>query len=330
MGQREQSVKRRLGLVIGVALLLAVAAAGGALSAAGGKARITFITANVSPGGVLTIKASAPTGARCAVVLLRSAHPTAQLPSHSLPSGRTSWTYRLPVSAKLGAWKAALTCSKGGAVSAPFTVGAPPVAPAQISVVKSGFSAEAFDSQTILRCGVQLQNTSTVSDARGLVVTVTFVDTQGRSLTHDEIDLTVIPAGQTFYASCLTISNVTLSVASVQVTVKVGNSVAKRAQLPAVSGLNLTPDEYGSTQTLAGNLTSPYTKAMPEDAQIEAVYFDASGNIIGGDRTRAGASVQPGATVGFSFDYLDANVASAQVSVDPCGVAAILGDCEVP
>lgn len=321
---------RRLGVVIGVALLLAVAAAGGALSAADGKARITFITANVSPGGVLTIKASAPSGARCAVVLWRSAHATAQLPSHTLASGRTSWTYRLPLSAKLGAWQAALTCSKGGEVFAPFKVGATPVAPAQISVVKSGFSTEAFGSQTILRCGVQLQNTSAISDARSLVVVVTFVDTQGRSLTHDEIDLTVIPAGQTFYASCLTISNVTLSVASVQVTVKVGKSVAKGAQLPSVSGLKLTPDEYGGTQTLSGNLTNPYAKAMPEDAEIEAVYFDASGNIIGGDTKRAGASVQPGATVGFSFDYLDAQVASAQVSVDRCGSAALFGGCQVP
>jgi len=51
---------------------------------------------------------------------------------------------------------------------------------------------------------------------------------------------------------------------------------------------------------------------------------------IGGDTKRAGASVQPGATVGFSFDYLDANVASAQVSVDPCGSAALFGGCQVP
>lgn len=315
-------------VVVGVTLLLAGAA--GAVSAASGKARITFITSNVSPGGVLTIKAAAPKGARCVVALLRGARSFAQLPAHTLTSGRSSWTYRLSTSAKFGTSNAALSCSKGGVAFAPFKVGPPPVAPAQISVVKSGFSTETFGTQTFLHCGVQLQNTSKVSDARDLKVTVTFADTQGRSLTTDDVNLTVIPADQTFYASCLTLSNVTLSVASVQVTVKVGKSVAKHAQLPTVSGLTLNPDAFGGTQMLTGNLTSPYAAAMPPDAEIEAVYFDTSGNIIGGDTTRAGASVQPGATVGFSFDFLDAKVASAQVSVDPCGVAALFGSCPVP
>jgi hypothetical protein len=126
------------------------------------------------------------------------------------------------------------------------------VVPAQISVVRSGFSTETFGTQTFLRCGLQLQNTSQVSDARDLTVTVTFVDTQGRSLTTDDINLTVIPAGQTFYASCITIANVTLSVASVQVAFKVGKSVAKHAELPTVSGLKLTPDAFGGTQMLTG------------------------------------------------------------------------------
>jgi hypothetical protein len=317
-------------LLISVALLLALSVAASAVSAASGKARVTFITPNVSPGGVLTIKASAPKGARCVVVLSHRTRSFAQLSSHTLTNGRSSWTYRLPASAKPGTWSAALSCSKGGEVFAPFKVGGPPVASAPISVVRSGFSTETFGTQTFLRCGLQLRNISQVNDAQDLTVTVTFADTQGRSLTKDDINLTVIPAGQTFYASCLTIANVTLSVASVQVAVKVGKSVAKHAQLPSVSGLKLTPDEFGSTQTLTGNLTNPYGKAMPEDAEIEAVYFDASGNIIGGDTKRAGASVQPGATVGFSFDYLDANVASAQVSVDPCGSAALFGGCQVP
>ena len=68
---------------------------------------------------------------------------------------------------------------------------------------------------------------------------------------------------------------------------------------------------------------------MPQDAEIYAVYFDANGNIIGGDSESAGASVQPGATVGFTFPYLAGTVASAQVSIDPCGLAAILGGCAV-
>jgi hypothetical protein len=237
----------------------------------------------------------------------------------------------MPASAKLGSYQAAVSCSKGGEAFAAFRVGAPPIAPAQISVVKSGFISQKFDfdASTFLYCGVQLQNTST-TDARNVAVTVTFADTQGRSLTTDEIDLTVIPAGQTFYASCLKVSSVTLTVASVQVQVKVGRSAARGAQLPVISDVKLTPDRFGGTQTLNGNLRNPYSKPMPEQATIYAVFFDASGNIVGGDSTTTGASVQPGATVGFGFNYVAGNVASAQVSVDPCGFASVFGGCQVP
>ena len=40
--------------------------------------------------------------------------------------------------------------------------------------------------------------------------------------------------------------------------------------------------------------------------------------------------VHQGKLFGFSFTDLDPSIASAQVSVDPCGVAAILGGCAVP
>jgi len=303
----------------------------GAASAAAPRLRITYVTPTVSPGGTLTIKAVAPVGVRCTVVLLPTkSDASTKLASRTFPSGRGSWSYRLPLNAATGSWQVLAWCSKGGTVTASFKVGAAPVAPAQITVVKSGFSTDPLGSQTFLHCGVQLQNTSTVSDARNLVVTVTFADTQGRSLTSSEVDLTVIPARQTFYASCLTISNVTLSVGSVQVSVKVGKSVPKKAQLPVVSALTLTPDAFGDTQTLTGSITNPYAQAMPQDAAIYAVYYDANGNIVGGDWTPAGASIQPGATVGFNFPYLATTIASAQVSVDPCGSAAILGGCTVP
>jgi hypothetical protein len=221
-------------------------------------------------------------------------------------------------------------CTKGGSASDSFTVGAASISPAQVSVIKSGFSTEAFGSQTWLHCGIELHNSSLVSDARSVAVTVTFVDTLGRSLTTSEIELTVIPAGETFYASCLTIVNVTLSVAAAQAHVKIGKSVAKKAQLPSVSGLKLESDDFGDTQTLIGSLTNAYSQPMPQDAAIYAVYYDAAGDIIGGDWTPTGASVQPGATVGFSFPDLPMSVASAEVSIDPCGLASIVGACAVP
>jgi hypothetical protein len=317
--------------LLAMVVLCVAGGVAGAASAGNAKLRITYITPTVSPGGTLTIKAMAPVGVRCNAVLLPTkTDASVRLVSRTFTRGRGSWSYRLPLNAVTGTWQVLAWCSKGGTVTASFKVGAARVVPAQISVAKSGFSTQSFGSDNFLYCGVQLQNTSTVSDARNLVVTVTFADTEGRSLTSSEIDLTVVPAGQTFYASCLTISNVTLSIGSVQVSVKVGKSVPKKAQLPVVSALTLTPDAFGGTQTLTGSITNPYAQAMPQDAAIYAVYYDANGNIVGGDWTPAGASIQPGATVGFSFPYLDPAIASAQVSVDPCGSAGLFGGCSVP
>jgi hypothetical protein len=319
---------------VAVCALVLLMAAGATASPRGSsaKTRISFVTPTVSPGGTVTIKAQTGAHLQICIALLYRPGGTAKTSIRLTPHqshGSVSWTSQLPRGAPSGTWRAYVSCGLDGSASKTFKVGAPPIAPAQVSVVKSGFSTETFGADTFLYCGVQLQNTST-TDARNLVVTVVFADTQGRSLTSAEIDLTLIPAGQTFYASCLKLSHVTLAVSALQVSVKVGKTTAKGPVLPSVSGVKLTKDQYGSTQTLTGNLTSPYSKPMPESAEIYAVFFDASGNIVGGDSTRAGASVQPGATVGFSFSYIAANVASAQVSVDPCGYASTFNDCPVP
>jgi len=319
-------------VVVGVALVIAVSAQPSPMKYSATSVRITYVTPTVSPGGVLAVRATTPQGAACGGLLSPpsgTARTSLVLPNHIALGGRTAWSRQIPTGAPAGRWRVFLRCSPGGSASRSFTVGTL-VTPAQIVVSKSGFSVDTFGGETFLNCGLALQNRSSGTDARNVTVTVQFADTLGRSLTSDQITVTVIPAGQTFYAGCLATSNVTLTVASLKVTVTVGKSVAKAAQLPPVSGLTLTSDPFFDTQTLTGNFTNPYSKAMPEDAEINAVYFDPSGNIIGGDSTRAGASVQPGATVGFEFPDLAANVASAKVSVDPCGEASIFGGCHVP
>jgi hypothetical protein len=230
----------------------------------------------------------------------------------------------MPLQLQPGRWELSVICFPGDLTAkASFIVGTP-LKPAQITVAKSGLSTESDGmGGTFMSCGLALVNSSSESDVRDIGVTVQFIGTLGRSAASTEVDLTLIPAGQTFYASCLTLANVTISVASLNVSVTVGKSVPKKAQLPPVSNVTVTaPDDIGG-QTITGQFTNPYATAMPEDATIYAVYFDASGNIVDGSWNPTGASVQPGATVGFQFDTLSENVASAQVSVDPCGPLAL-------
>jgi len=88
------------------------------------------------------------------------------------------------------------------------------------------------------------------------------------------------------------------------------------------------PSERGSRR---GKITNRYKKPLSQAATIYSVYYDSSGHIIGGDYTGAGAAIQPKATVSFSFPFVDLNVASAKISVDPCGdLAVVFGQCKLP
>lgn len=315
--------------------LLAVALPGTQASAAP-RVAITYLTPILSPGGVLTIKAQTPAGSLCDITLesLKAGVPQT-MGFRRVATGHTMWRYRIPaMSSADGRWQVRVACNPGGSVTRFVRVGPPPVAPAQISVGTTGFVVQtySFDTTSFIECGVELTNTST-SDARNLTVTITFVDTQGRSVATSQTDLSLIPAGQTFWMSCLKSSAVSISPASMQVQVQVGQNTAHTGRLPVVSSLTLTPNSAGlvPSQTLVGTLTNTYAAPLSPDAEIYAVYLDATGAVIGSDMEWTGASVEPGASVNFSFSNLSPNVASAEVSVDPCGgVLAGTSACPLP
>jgi hypothetical protein len=188
-----------------------------------------------------------------------------------------------------------------------------------VAITKSAFQQDTGGTGTSINCELEIANSSPSVDALDVQVKVSFVDSLGRSVADDTVNLTGIPAGQTMYATCGTFSNVSLQIASLQTVITVGRTQPKEMTLPLVSALTITQDPYGLFASLAGRLTNPYPRPMGDEAQITALYEDASGNLIGGDSEMAGASVEPQATVSFGFGYIPVDTASALVSVDPCG-----------
>jgi hypothetical protein len=78
-------------------------------------------------------------------------------------------------------------------------------------------------------------------------------------------------------------------------------------------------------------VAAPSPKRFSPDAVIYAVFYDASGKIVGGQEDDStAASLRAGRTASFSFYDLDSRIAKAKVSVDPCGVDAFLGECRLP
>jgi hypothetical protein len=293
------------------------------------RVRITFVTPTVSPSGVLTLLATvSPHTTKCASILRGPSAAVLRLPSHRSTTGRIKWRYRMPISVPFGDWSAVISCGSTGHTSNKFVV-FNPLPAAQVVATASGFTQSNYpsSSETFINYGVVLQNDSTIGDALGITVTVAFVDTLGRSVTSSETTLTGIPAGSKFYLGGLATSNVSLTVASMQVTVSVASTQKHRLVLPPVSGLSLQANNPGY-ESVNGTFTNPYRAPMSPDATVYVVYFGPQGNVVGGVSETAGAAVESGESVAFGFsDFssdIDPNsiqpssVSTAQSSVDPC------------
>jgi hypothetical protein len=165
--------------------------------------------------------------------------------------------------------------------------------------------------------------------ASGVTVTVRFVDASGASQASETQEITAIPAGKTSYLSGTIFSiNVSLSVASMNVTVSADSGVTRSIELPTVSHFLVTHDPELDSYKLSADLTNPYTKALPSSARISLVYFDASNKIIGSDWLTTGAEIQPGATVSFTANAVP-GIAYVGASVDPCGGFSSVQDCDL-
>lgn len=205
-----------------------------------------------------------------------------------------------------------------------------PIPSAQVVVVNNGFTQSSYSvtitSETFINYGVVLQNDSQNVDALNVTVNVSFADNQGRSVASEQTTLTGIPAKGRFYLGGLTASNVSITVASMQVSLTIGSSQWAQLILPPVANITLQTDGFGDG-SVSGNLTNPYSTSIPSDANIYVVYFGPGGNIVGGASEQTGAAVQPRAVVSFGFTsnstinssfVLASGIATIQGSVDPC------------
>ena len=293
------------------------------------RVRIALLTPTVSPGGILTLRATnAQHTSNCVASLHGPSATVLRLSTHRSTTGKFEWQYRMPTGVPVGKWSAVVSCGSSGHASKDFSLMSPTPA-AQVVVATNGFTQSNFTSgsETAISYGVVLQNKSGNVDALGISVTVSFVDTLGRSVTSNETTVTGIPADGNFYLGGLAASNVSLTVAGMNVTVSVASSQAHRLVLPSVSGMSLQSDGFGD-ESVSGTFTNPYQAPIPSDANIYVVYIGPQGNVVGGASETAGAAVEPGHSVAFGFSDLSSwistffvqssSVSSVQSSVDPC------------
>jgi hypothetical protein len=189
----------------------------------------------------------------------------------------------------------------------------------QVVAIKTGFTADSGGGPGAeIVYGAILKNRSPTYDAVEATATISAVDIHGRSVATDQIDITVIPSGGTFAIGGYMVSNVSLRVRQLKVTVSVGRR-ARGLRLPPVGHVKL--DTSQGVLDVSGRLTNPYRGSISETAPIYGVFLTAQGRIIGGTSDLTGAAVRPRATVDFSLQgtiYPGPKVTTVRVSVDPC------------
>lgn len=193
---------------------------------------------------------------------------------------------------------------------------------AQVSVKATGYTQSANGAGDLISYGVILHNQSSSAAALHVRLTVTLLDSRGRSLTSGTSTITGIPAGADFYVGGGAVTNVSLRVSSLRTAVKVGSSTSHQFTLPPVARTSVKPGSPG-IDSVTGEFRNPYRKQIPSSATIYLVYLNSQGKVVGGDRELSGAVVQPGRTVSFndqltSLSFVKA--ARAEASVDPCSL----------
>ncbi len=298
--------------------------AGHGADAATRSVRISFVTARVIRGGSGMVRASVSNaGARCGG-RISSAGQVLRLTEKRAIAGRVAWRFHISGTAYPGRWVVHVACGRSGAASRSFVVRLAAATTEDIAVTNSGFSQD--ERHRCISYGLALANRSATLDAVDVTVITSFVDGNGQFLASDEQTVGGIPASGSFDVGggyCLRVS---LVVSSLHVVVKETWTQPKRYVRPPVSNIRVF---YSMVypfylRDVDAQLTNPYGKAIPDTATIFAVFYDASGRIIGGGSDHLRTAVAAHTTVPLSM-YADEagfirlyDVGSTQVSVDPC------------
>lgn len=219
----------------------------------------------------------------------------------------------------VGALLAVVSTSTGGAATDKT---------AMVVVTKSGLNLGGQGSD-YAEYGIVLRNRSTSVDALNVTVTVKALDSHGRVFTADDKVVTLIPAATNFVIDGQLIWGVSINLARIKTVVSVGKTAPRGRSLPRVTHVAL--NAYGN---ITASLTNTYKRPLPDSATIYGVFLDTKGRVVGAGDQTTDAILQPGETV--SVDLFGnvpgakrGTVASAQLSVDPCGLAAFTPDCPV-
>lgn len=184
---------------------------------------------------------------------------------------------------------------------------------AGVDVVEHGFTTDKRD----LSYGAVLHNTSDVSDALGVEVSVNALDKSGNVLATEDDTISVIPAGQDFVIGRETRLEKGAKVDSIEIIVDVDDSVSAQYPVPKVRNARYQADEYGGW-TVRAQVTNNMDSTLSSITDVYAIIRDTNGKIVGGANSYPDSDLKPGRRAALEISsFMDLPGAQdAEVSVD--------------
>jgi hypothetical protein len=287
--------------------------------------RITSLPRHVTQGSLEHLNATVSRGpAKCSLTIRYASSKRKALGSKAVLAHRIAWTWRVPRAAEVGKASARVSCKGLAAKTRTFIVKRR-LTPASVTVVKSGLTQvpDGYDNGTTISYGLVLVNHSQDEDARDVEVDVNLLDAAGNAVASETKYISGgIPAGDTYYVGDQVFTNDATTVSRLAAFLKVAESKPRSLLAPPVTNLRLSADQLDGSVVVDGDVTNEGTQQLSGLAQIDAVFFNSAGNVVGGGYTYPPFALPPGAQTAFEIDTWPngpqaSHVSEVKVSVEP-------------
>ena len=312
----------RIALLASLAALC-LAPAGATALDAGSSLRIAFLPQKTFRGQTakLTVVAR-PSGVSCSGRIVYADGRSQALQKTRARRGKAMWTWRVPLTIKLGAATVSVSCARAGRVSRVITVAGAPTEPARVEVEKEGFSQRVKSGRREVSYGIVLANVSPENDALNVSVHVNLLDTTNTVLMTEVTKVTSIGAQAQHFLGGSTSIPEGIPVSSLEIIVRIGAQEPKALKSPQLSDYRILPSRFepGWVGAVLFQALNDEPLLVFSSPKVSTVIFDSAGNVIGGGTGFSPNPLAPGvrsqmdASSGLSAIPFD-RAASASISV---------------
>src|SRR5262249_1976619 len=144
-----------------------------------------------------------------------------------------------------------------------------------------------YKCESTISYGIVLANRSESEDARDVEIDIDFVGATGKVEASDSHYLLGgIPAGTKFYLGGQVFVGYDLpAVTHLDVALSVHKRAPRSLVAPLITSIRLSTNPSDGTVVVDGDVTNQATKDLSSLAEINAVYFDSAGAVVGGAKT---------------------------------------------